>query len=327
MIAPLDWGLGHASRCVPLIRKYSVGNRVIIGSTPQTERLLQQYFPEHSYVRLPEYNVRYCKYLPQWLCVLLQVPRIFKVIIRERNELVRIVKEKNVEVVISDNRYGLYSTHVHSVFITHQLNIRVLLFGYLLSWLHARWLKRFDEIWIPDYVDNVLSGLLTVKKKLHSALEIKYIGPLSALEKVAGGTEIHHNMVILLSGPEPQRTQLEHSLVKAVSVLKNFSIVWVRGSEEKKLETSPGVKAFNLLSGTALASVLCNAEVVVCRSGYSTLMDLHILGKSKMVLVPTPGQPEQEYLARLWSRRRGVVVLKQQETARLAEILQNSFTP
>jgi uncharacterized protein (TIGR00661 family) len=302
----LDWGLGHATRSVPIIRQLLKNNTVILGVTPLTKTIFDEEFPELKKIELPAYDIKYSSVFPLWLKLGLNVPRISQVIADENKLLIKITQENNIDVVISDNRFGLYSEKVHSVFITHQLFLKAPVFENFGSKLNQNYISKFNEVWVPDFENEKesLSGELCHGNIFHK--NIKYIGPQSRLQDVI--TEVEkdkYDYLILLSGPEPTRTQLEEELLKKIK-LSNKKFAFVRGSKLKvqssKLEN---VDAFDFPTKEELKKLILSSKKIICRSGYSTLMDMHLLGKKELILIPTPGQSEQEYLADYWKKKFG----------------------
>lgn len=299
LVAPLNWGLGHATRCVPIINALQEeGYEPIIGSDGQALELLKKEFPELEAVELPAYNIKYAK--KAWLMplrYLLLLPGIIKAINEERNFLKRLIKTHQLHGVISDNRLGLYNSDISSVIITHQLRVFSGLTTCFSTWLHRRYIAKYDYCWVPD-VDNVqsLAGKLSKSKFLNQ--KIRYIGPLSRLKK-RFPSEVKYAYLVLLSGPEPQRTLLEDILMaEMLRVEVDQKILFVRGviEETQKFHKVKNIKVYNYLSSEGLEKAISQSNVVISRSGYTTIMDLSKLNK-KAFFIPTPGQYEQEYLA------------------------------
>jgi Glycosyltransferase family 28 C-terminal domain len=307
LVAPLDWGLGHATRCIPIIRALSgAGFEVIIGCTGLQKNLLALEFPSLRVVDLPGYEVRYGQGNgPTWLKIISQIPKILTQIKRENRWLEQFLKRETLDGVVSDNRYGLYRAGLPSVFITHQLAIKTNLGRTLdnqLATIHYRYIHKFSCCWVPDYAGpENLAGELAHPGRL-PAIPLRYIGPLSRFHPLLG-EPTQYDLLVLLSGPEPQRSFWETQLLDQ---LRHFDgrVILVRGLPgQTRLPFSAGhLEIHNHLPTEALNQVLGRAGLVLSRSGYSTVMDLSILHK-KAILVPTPGQPEQQYLARLLCTR------------------------
>ena len=310
-IAPLDWGLGHATRCVPLIQKLRLNNTVILGVTPLTKLIFDEEFPDLKKIDLEPYHISYSQNQSLTLKLLLDFPRIKKVIKKENEQLKDIVKANKIDVIISDNRLGLYNKAIETVYITHQINIQAGLFSFLANKIHHYFIKKHTRVWIPDFENEQqsLAGKLSHPSPLKNT---SYIGSLSRLEKIASN-ELIFDYLFLVSGPEPQRTLFENTLIE-IATKTNKTICLVRGTN-LRLETklSKNITVYDLPNSKTLSHLITNSDTIVSRSGYSTLMDLHYLSKTKLILIPTPSQPEQIYLAAYWQNKFGAKNLKQSE--------------
>lgn len=300
LVAPLDWGLGHATRCIPLIQELlRCQCKVTIAACGRGKALLQQEFPQLPVLSLQGYEIQYAA--TAWglaLKIVAQIPKLFAAIQREKAWLEKLVAEQAFDAVISDNRYGLHHPQLRSVFITHQLGIKapVAWVEGLLRRTAYRYINRFDECWVPDAEgpDN-LAGDLSHPGKLPQ-VAVRYTGSLSRFRR-QNAKKQEGALLLLLSGPEPQRSLLEACLLKD---LKEYTkpVVLVRGlpGTHERLNAGPNVSVYNHLTAAALEKKLAEASLVVSRCGYSTVMDLAALQK-RSILIPTPGQTEQEYLA------------------------------
>ena len=298
LVTVLDWGLGHATRTIPIIQCLErAGAKVVMASAGHALTVLRQRFPDLSYYELPGYHIKYPTSNMFWN-VGYQMPKIISVIIREFFVIHRIVQLHNVDIIISDNRYGCFSWRRHSIFMTHQLYIQsgVKWLDPLLKWVHLSWIRLFDECWIPDFPDGIkLAGDLAHPKPND---RFQYIGILSRLEKL--DLKIEDFVLVLLSGPEPQRSQFEDKLLTALSMYAQKTVL-IRGlpkADDNFKTNLPHVEVIPFLSGKPLNELIQRAKMVICRSGYSSMMDLVSL-KKRALLVPTPGQTEQLYLAQL----------------------------
>lgn len=297
LVAPLHWGLGHATRCIPIIRALLAHRfNVLIASDGAALLLLQKEFPNLETVELPAYNITYPKNggLFKW-AMLLKLPQIKKTMIAENKLVAQLVKKRKIHGIISDNRFGVRNTEVPSVYITHQLNVLTGNTTFFSSKLHQDIIKKFNACWVPDVADKVdnLSGKLGHPKR---PFPVHYIGPLCRMKIETGPKTIA--VLLLLSGPEPQRSLFEEKLKNVFSESEK-DILMVRGLVEKTQEWGSfgNIRTVNFLQGNDLETVINKSEMVVCRSGYTTLMDLCMLEK-KAFFIPTPGQYEQEYLAK-----------------------------
>jgi uncharacterized protein (TIGR00661 family) len=298
-VVPLDWGLGHAARCVPVIRDLLNSHcEVWLAGEEAQEKLLREEFPLLSFLPLKGYRIKYAKtgFTGK---ILLQVPSILRSIKEENKWLKEQVARYGFEAVISDNRYGLYNENIFSVFITHQLYIKSSLGKWsekILQQWNYKFINRFNECWVPDEDgENNLAGELSHPVKL-PPIPVKYIGPLSRFEK-KNIDEIKNHLLIILSGPEPQRTILENKVIdQIVNYPATATIVRGLPGEKNIIPSTNTIHFYNHLSSEELNSEAMKAEFILSRSGYSTIMDIAALQK-KSILIPTPGQTEQEYLA------------------------------
>ena len=302
LVAPLDWGLGHATRCVPVIRDLLNNNcEVWLAGEGAQEKILRKEFPSLPFLPLKGYRIKYGK---SGLTgkILLQVPSILRSIKEENKWLKQQVSNHGFDAVISDNRYGLYNEKVFSVLITHQLNIKTPLGKWsekILQQWNYKLINKFNECWIPDDEgENNLGGELSHPFKLPS-IPAKYIGPLSRFTSFSplGDGGIKGHLLIILSGPEPQRTILENKVIdQIVNYPATATIVRGLPGEKNIIPSTNTIHFYNHLSSEELYTEAMKAEFIISRSGYSTIMDIACV-KKKSILIPTPGQTEQEYLA------------------------------
>ncbi len=318
MVAPLNWGLGHATRCIPLIYALLEEDfEVLIASDGQALQLLQKEFPSLESLSLTSYEIKYSKKAKsfKWK-MLLRSPKVLKAIRAEREELKQLVKLKKIDGVISDNRLGLYHTDIPTVFITHQLQVLSGSTTRITSALHRSYIRKFDECWVPDFDGkNNLSGKLGHPKNFD--IPVKYIGALSRLQK----KEVlpSYDVMVLLSGPEPQRTELEEILLHELKHYKG-QVLFVQGlvENEQKITQKEQIKLVNFMETRDLQKAICASDLIISRSGYTTIMDLLKLGK-KAFFIPTPGQTEQEYLARRLESK-GIIPYAEQENFSLKDL-------
>ncbi len=299
LVAPLDWGLGHATRCIPIIKQLILQHcEVYIAASGNSFFLLKKEFPGTVILRIPGYKISYSnnkKNLPFKL--FLQIPKIFFSICKEKLWLKKFIKKYKIDAVISDNRFGMYDKKIPSIYITHQLLIKTVntFSERIAQRIHYYFIKKYYQCWVPDYKENGLAGELSHQK--NKPANILYIGPLSRFEQLQNVSEIF-DVLISLSGPEPQRTIFEKIILSQLNN-QNKKILLVRGlpNENKNLQTkNESIKIINHLPAEELNKAFQQSKIIISRSGYTTIMDLIKLCK-KAVLVPTPGQTEQEYLA------------------------------
>jgi len=321
LVAPLNWGLGHASRCVPLVRRLlDEGHEVILGGDGESLTLLRAHFPKLRYVYLAPLHLRYSKGRSQVGAMLCALPKLLWWAIKDHAILKAVLKEEHFDQVISDNRFGLYSVNERSersvlcqanpvcIYMTHQLHI-MLPKGWkwlepLVARLHARIYMRYNKVWVPDYEEpekSLAGDLSRVPSSFHlSPFAFQYIGPLSRFSTANDQRPTasdKYDIVAVLSGLEPHRTLLEQDIIARYA---GSSVLIVQGLMHRpNTRIKRGyITIVPRMDDAELAEVLRNAKHIIARSGYSTIMDLDALGiLDKAELIPTPGQPEQEYLA------------------------------
>lgn len=318
IVAPLNWGLGHATRCIPIIQGLlDNGYEPVIASDGVALELLKKEFPKLIAFELPSYDIQYAEKGKnfKWKMIA-QLPKIISTINKERNKITKILEAYKFDGIISDNRLGVYSKNVPCVFITHQLNVLTGNTSWITTKLHKKYIKKFNECWVPDVEKNPnLSGKLGHPTELIK--NVKYIGPLSRLCKKP--MPIKYDLMVLLSGPEPQRTILES---KIITELENYEkkVVFIRGVIEKKQtkEVKGNITFYNFMNSKELELTYNESNYILCRSGYTTVMDLAKLNK-KAFFIPTPGQYEQEYLAKKFDKE-GIIPSCKQEKFKLKKL-------
>lgn len=311
IVAPLNWGLGHAARCIPLIERLLLqGNTVAIASDGGSLALLEKTFPALPSFTLSAYDIHYRHRSMEWN-MLSQGYKIWKASNAEHLEIEGIVASWQADVVISDNRFGAYSSSVHSIFLTHQLRIVTnnAITSMFATKMHHFLFRRFNEVWIPDHQgDESLAGQMS---QLEIDKSTTYLGPLSRIKKMDVDKTI--DILVVLSGPEPQRTYLEDVLLET---LRNFGpkikIHLVRGGCDSSIAKWDGLSVTTFADSTQMNQLLNSTRLVICRSGYTSMMDLDVLDVPA-ILIPTPGQYEQEYLARCAVSKEKYQTLSQDE--------------
>jgi uncharacterized protein (TIGR00661 family) len=300
LVAPLNWGIGHATRCVPIINQLlDSGFEPILASDGAALLYLQKEFPQLKTYQLPAYNIKYSKksYLFK-IKLLLQIPKIKKAIADEYQVVQQIVTKENIIGIISDNRFGVRSDKVKSVYITHQINVFSGVTTYFTSKIHQNIIQKFNKVWAPDNKEGFkLSGNLS--KSNNFKITPKYIGVLSRFQnKSTPKNNYKYDVLVLLSGTEPQRSVLEEKLINQ---LKSYpkKVLFIRGKINLKttLENTKNITFTNFLTQEKLQQSILECSLVIARSGYSTIMDMAVLQK-KCFFIPTPNQTEQEYLAK-----------------------------
>lgn len=297
IVAPLNWGLGHATRMIPIIQALlDKKHNIHLASDGEALTVLKRTFPTLPTTELPSYNIQY-KHKSLFRNSLSLSVNMLRAIPKEKKAISLLAKAINADIIISDNRYGCHTSFTKNIFVTHQLNIPT---GNLtekaVNIINQQLLKPFNDIWVPDFPDvpnlaGKLSHVTTIKK-------IKYIGALSRFLPIQ-----HHRKTIdvlaILSGPEPQRSHFETIISQQLSNT-NLKTIIVRGKPQDHFPTPPNVIHYACTS--ELSKLIASSKMIISRSGYSTIMDFTTIGlfsntETKILFVPTPGQPEQIFLA------------------------------
>ena len=320
LIAPLNWGLGHATRCIPIIKALQENNYIpIIASDGIALELLRKEFPYLQFLELPSYQIEYAKNGKNFKWKLFKnCPKMIEAILNEKKLIKKWIKKYEIDGIISDNRLGVFSKKTPSVFITHQLNVMTGNTTWLTSKMHQKIIKKYTACWVPDIasIPNLTGELGHLER---NNLNIQYLGPLSRLHKKQ--TEIKYDLMIILSGPEPQRGILEEKL--KIEILKYpGKTIFIKGIVEKNQikEQIENVTYYNFMNTRQLEQAFNESDKVLCRSGYTTVMDLAKLDK-KAFFIPTPGQYEQEYLAKKY-KEEGLVPYAEQDDFKIEDLLE-----
>jgi len=313
LIVPLDWGLGHATRCMPIINELLKNDcEVLVAGTETTNQIIRQEFPLLQFELIDGYEISYSS--SKWklpFVLAKQIPKILSRIKTENKWLQQFVAKSQIDLVISDNRYGLHHPSVKTIFMTHQLQIQIPQSKWMqmfVNKINHFFINKFSVCWVPDYETNAIGGALSNKKGLK---HVEYIGNLSRFES-RNDVEITNDILFLISGPEPQRSLLEQKIISEFANDSSRKII-VRGlPKSTEVLNINGFTIFNHLSKNELQEKILSSKIIVCRAGYSTIMDLIKLNKNAL-LIPTPGQTEQEYLAKELTDRKLFFTINQTE--------------
>ncbi len=336
LVCPLDWGLGHATRCIPLIRKFlERGAVVTLAASGRALQLLRKEFPLLEAIELPGFSPTYPASGKMVSKMFRSIPSFIYNLIAEKRVLSKLNRQRKFDIIVSDNRYGLFDKDSKSILIIHQIRIKTPAY---LSWaepllyrVNCLLIARFDQCWIPDFNDERnLSGELSHACRLpHNAF---YIGPLTRFAGQAGTAGVDSKIILaVLSGPEPQRSMLEQIIIRQSEELDNEIVLIGGRSEEEGIATK--IRRITIVPFATTAELeiyMKSAHLLICRPGYSTIMDLAGTG-GKALFIPTPGQTEQEYLGSLFYDR-GIALSVGQEELNLkhhipAALLYRGFEP
>lgn len=308
-ICPLDWGLGHATRIVPIIQELLLFDyEVVIGISKTNFKIINEFFQKQKKIFFPQYNIKYSKGNSQIFKMIFSIPKIISKIFIEYFFLKKINKTEKFDYIISDNRFGLRNSKCYNIFITHQVFIKnpksIKFLEKTLNKFNHLIINKFDELWIPDFEGLYnLSGELSHSKIIHKNQH--FIGILSRFEYCKTSNYKHiRDILVILSGPEPQRTILMNLIIKE---LKNNTftalIVAAKPNFDYHKNINENIKIISHLDSSEMTKAILSSKYIISRSGYSTLMDLFALKKTA-IIIPTPGQTEQEYLADYLSNKK-----------------------
>ena len=306
LVAPLDWGLGHAGRCIPVAKALLKRGAIPVIAGPEVvRRRILQSLNGLEEIEIPGYNISYSRFLPAWFKISIQSGRIMEMIRKEKIWVDQIMKSHRIDGIISDNRYGIFHSKIPSVLMTHQLNLQIPSgIGFIREFVDQRihgMAECFREVWIPDISDkggnSLISGHLSFP--VSKNISVRYIGLLSRFEepeKIQQTNQLH-DLLVIISGPQPQASEFfktaasfaQKNDLNSIFIISDRSILDKKSAKKKQIIlVNPDDDKF--------LNIMNSSRNILCRSGYSSIMDLIHL-KRKAILVPTPGQTEQEYLA------------------------------
>ena len=289
---------------------------------------IKKEFPGIVILRVNNYKIQYSRTgRSLWFKLLLQFPKVVHSVWAENTWLKKIINQYQVDAVFADNRFGFYSTRIPCIYITHQLQIKTgnLISDTIVRKIHYHFIKKYTFCWVPDFKENGLAGKLSHPAKIPS--NVVYVGPLSRFEKINNLPKVY-SLLVALSGPEPQRSIFEKMILRQLQTFRK-KVLLVRGlpSEDQQLQGSvESIEIVNHLSAAQLNIAFQQSEIIISRSGYSTIMDLVKLGRNA-ILVPTPGQTEQEYLASYLMEQKYFYSVKQQNFSLETSIEQSASFP
>ncbi|MCB0480414.1 MAG: glycosyltransferase [Flavobacteriales bacterium] len=318
----LNWGLGHATQSALVINWLIKQNfEVHIASDDAAMQYLKIEFPACRFIDLPGYNVSYShKGFFLFGKILWQLPKIWSAIRSEHQFVSELNEKENYDFIISHNRYGVYLHSTPSVIICHQTWVSSKYFEGLVNFFHRKLLARFNEIWVPDFTNSIdsLTGKLG---HCQTGVPQIYLGSLTT--EFTDKPIAKYDFAAILSGPEPQRSILESIVVTRFENLSKKKVLLVRGTQIRS-NKKYAFDSIDFCSSETIREVIENTDCVIGRSGYSSIMNYYSSGV-KAILVPTPGQGEQEYLAEWNKKNENISVVYQDKlmTANLIKIAEN----
>ncbi len=327
LVAALNWGIGHATRDIPIIdRLLQLGCRVLLASDGAALSVWRRNYPELETIELPSWNIEYQKSGSFTLKMASRAPYVMRAIREEMRVTNALIDQYEIDAIISDNRFGVHSKRVPTVFITHQISLRLngffALFEPLLNLFNHHYIKKFDTVWVPDFKGSPnLSGELSHKHKIQGKLD--FIGPISRFMDIWDGQFLKENydVAVVLSGVEPQRSLLEEKLIEQLLPMTDLNVILVQGRSRENVRKTlrKGFEIRSFMDSEELMQTFLKSKYIICRSGYSTILDLAVL-KQTALMIPTPGQTEQEYLAE-WMSQEKLIVSQNQESLDLKPAL------
>jgi uncharacterized protein (TIGR00661 family) len=312
-----SWGLGHATRSLPVIRKLIQENHklTIISSGRSLDLLKTELGNDGEYLDVPDYPMLISENSRQFMAKsLIYWPLFIRKMESGLQTVTKLVKKNNYDLIVSDARYDVYSKKIPTYFISHQMRImnplRIKKIESGSEIFNLFFFKRFREVIVPDFKEGSLSGDLSHNLKRIDESRINYVGVLSDFSKKRMKKDIDY--LISISGPEPQRTFFEKSLLSQINQLKGKIVITLGKTEINEKLNNDNITTYTFLSKKIREDLLNRTKLVVSRSGYSTILDLAVIG-NKALMVPTPGQIEQEYLGQYHSRKGSYFAVKQNQ--------------
>ena len=281
----------------------SLGHNIIFGVNDEQKHLLKEELDFARYIQFEGYNIEYPKRGSMGIKMLLEFPKILTRIRTKHNELQALIDKHKLDLIIADNRFGLYTQKIPCTYITHQINIQSPnLIKNQLHKIHGKYINRYTDCWVPDSEGEINLGAELSHGKLHD--NCSYIGPLSRFNEKATSENEDIDYLAIISGPEPQRSEFESIAINEFKKLNNKCAIVAGKPLLKKQKSIDNIHYFSHLNSNELFKIMCRSKKIICRPGYSTIMDLSTLQKPAH-FIPTPGQTEQEYLAKLHGKENG----------------------
>ncbi|MBW7868757.1 MAG: hypothetical protein H3C31_10570 [Brumimicrobium sp.] len=294
LLSPLNWGLGHVSRTIPIITTLlENNNEVFICCDNEQELFYRNYFPELWYIPFQGYPFHFRGNGTWIIDILKRFKPLYNRFLKEKNEVEQLIDKFHPDLIISDQRFGFRHTQVRSIIISHQLNLPVPSWNWIAKCWNRRLLKAFDEIWVPDTPDRRLSGNLS--KGLTK--NVSFIGNCSRFKEIIPSSTKKYKYLIIVSGPIPYSKQFIELILAKFNDVAHLSALIASQELLAELEYPAQITYFSNPTSSEFEQLLHDSEIIISRCGYSTLMDLENT-KHSAILIPTPGQKEQLYLAK-----------------------------
>lgn len=291
LISPLNWGFGHVSRTIPIIKQLlKQNNEIIICCSTEQEVFYRNYFPQLCYVPFRDYPFVFTG-KGNWINDIFKtLVELQKFITWEKNQVSKLVDQFDPDVIISDQRFGFRNQKVKSIIITHQVNFQLPWWAQLANFLNRQQLRKFNEVWIPDNPDRSLSGQLSKWKNRR----VHFVGWQSRLKQRNNSAQLYkYKYLGIVSGPQPYSNQLADQLIQVLGTSIYPTAILSQQTISKECGKCVIYKGDNQQE---IQQLFDESEILISYAGYSTLMDLSVIQK-KAILIPTPGQSEQKYLS------------------------------
>lgn len=289
LISPLDWGFGHTTRCVPIIKLLLKNENTIIfaGNNAQIN-FIKIEFPQIKTEYIEGYNIQLSSKKSTYTQLAKQGKSILNAIKNEINWVNNYIKTQTIDLIISDNRYGFRHKNIDSIFMAHQLNLCLPYLKTIVNSKLAKYINQFSCCWIYDDQNINLAGKLSQPKKIK--IPYIYIGLHTRFfdKKISN----IYDYLIVVSGPNPENIDFLNALEQKI---KNSTLKIGIVSTVKSVNNFESIDYYYNPTTNKLNSLINASKCIVSRSGYTTLMDLFLRNK-EAILIPTKGQYEQEYL-------------------------------
>jgi uncharacterized protein (TIGR00661 family) len=325
-----SWGLGHATRSLPIMRKLIQENNdlTIISHGRSLELLKNELGEEITYVNIPDYPILLSDNTRQFIAKSsIYWPLFLHRIQSGLRKLTKILEKNGYDTIISDARYDVYSKKVPSFFISHQMRImnplRIQIFETGSEFFNLFFFKRCRGVIVPDFKEDNLSGELSHELKKIDENRLHYVGVLSDFKKLDKKRDIDY--LLSITGPEPQRTKFEKVLFSQLDQLKGKIVVTLGKTDNIDLLENKQANVYSYLTRKKREEVLNRSKLVISRSGYSTILDLSVLN-SHALLIPTPGQIEQEYLAQYHMKKNTFYAVNQESLSLKSDVIRAKKT-
>jgi len=330
LICPLSWGTGHTTRVIPLISELlNNGHEVIFGGNNWQIEFIKKEIPGIQFISFPGFTIRYSSFLPQYLVILFYFPLFIYHTLIEHIRLKKLIVEHDIEIVISDSRPGLWNRKIKTVLITHMIRIPFPAKLRILENLPLPFsriaIKKFTFCYIPDFPGEFnLSGSLS--HGFHLPDNARYIGILSRFlkEPHALATKKELFCTAIMSGPSPQKEIFTELTSRILKESEEVSTIMAGIPEAEFIKREGNLITYNHLTNKEMLNTIMHSKIILSHSGYTTVMELFSIGRSA-ILVPTPGQAEQEYLAEYLSSKGWFKTIKQKHLCK--EVLTEYIEP